>query len=318
MINEINDFYNSKQVEKQKNKKVVRRNKHASKKIIAGGLSLVILGSCVYGFFSKENRVNAIDNYTYNNSVVSKVENFVNSIVDEFNDKENNNDIINLSQKNKELDSVSIEYEDRSDTEKAYITKSYYSSLINKYADMYGIDPVLVTAVATQESGVHSSITSPGGATGLMQIQNSVWLGENVSAYNFETNSMETFTVTLDKIQDLEYNIKIGCMILQNAFQYMNYNTLAAIQCYNMGYGNMMDILNHYADDTNQGVDQILKNPEDIGWLSYRSYIDEGDQKYVEHVLSWIGEDFDLKNVKVDGSLVDINIDNNLNSKKMY
>lgn len=35
---------------------------------------------------------------------------------------------------------------------------------------MYGVDPALVLAVATQERGIHSSVTDTGGATGLMQI----------------------------------------------------------------------------------------------------------------------------------------------------
>lgn len=122
----------------------------------------------------------------------------------------------------------------------------------------------------------------------------------------------------MDKLQNVESNIRIGCMILQNSFQYMKYNALASIQCYNMGYGNMMKILKQYALDSNTTIDEVLSNIEDDGWLKYRELITQGDQQYVEHVLSWMGENINIKNVKTDGTLVSININNNYDSKKVY
>jgi hypothetical protein len=158
----------------------------------------------------------------------------------------------------------------------------------------------------------------PGGATGLMQIQNSVWVGNDVSAYNFETGKVETLRVTEDRIQDVSYNIRIGCMILQNTMEYMKYNTLAGIQCYNMGYGNMMKILNACSKDTGRSVDEILKDVNNTNWMNYRKIITVGEKEYVERVLSWMGEDVNIKILKRDGSPVSINVGNQLDSKKVY
>ena len=94
----------------------------------------------------------------------------------------------------------------------------------------------------------------------------------------------------------------------------MNYNIVAAIQCYNMGYGNMQTILKTYAVDTNRTVDQILNDKNDTGWLDYRYLVTQGDQEYVEHVLSWIGDDLDISVLKDNKEPVCLNIQSN--SKK--
>jgi serine/threonine protein kinase len=70
----------------------------------------------------------------------------------------------------------------------------------------------------------------------------------------------------------------LGCMIFQNCMGYMKYNTIAAIQCYNMGYGNMMKILSAYATDNNKTIDEVLLDTTDLGWLQYRHLIKQGDQ----------------------------------------
>ena len=317
LLKNIKDFEEKTILSVNKNKRVKRNNKHAGRKVVAAGLTILML-------------------YAVGNNLIKKEEKFAEaftldtySTVVEINEPET----INLSKKIKlreaekktlsydnEAVNISINYEDRSSANKAFITKSYYSDMITKYAKMYGVDPNLAIAIATQESktGIHTTVTDPGGATGLMQIQNEVWIGENVSAYNFETKSMESFEVTLSKIQDVEYNIKIGCMILQNAMEYMNYNTLAGIQCYNMGYGNMSNILKAYSNNTGKSVDSILSDVSDTGWMEYRKIIPKGDPEYIEEVVSWMGDEVNIKNIKRDGSLVSITVGNQIENKKVY
>ena len=176
----------------------------------------------------------------------------------------------------------------------------------------------MVTAVATQERGVHSSVMDKGGATGLMQIQNSVWVGHEVSAYNFDTGKKERFEVTNEMLGNVETNIKIGCMILQNAMEYMNYNVLAGIQCYNMGYGNMNKILTECAMKNGTTKQAILNDPNNISWMDYRDIISVGDQKYAEHVLSWIGPNV---NIKVSTNNKDTSVlccNNTISDTKVY
>lgn len=325
IIDEIKDYYEKLKLKKVRGKKVKRKNKYTGRRIAASGLAVLVIGTCAM-FVSKnksnwndisvdislsENFDDEIDQNVDEEILVTEIPNVSQNIINKQEEQ------ISISPIEK-ITSVTVNYNDRSNTTKANATASNYGYLINKYATMYGIDTALALAVATQERGVHSSVMDAGGATGLMQIQNSVWLGESVKAYNFTTRQVETFVVTKDKIQDLEYNIKIGCMILQNSFQYMKHNILASIQCYNMGYGNMMKILGRYASDNNKTIDQVLSNIDDINWLDYRKLVTQGDQEYIEHVLSWIGEDIDIKNVKIDGELVHLNINNNLESKKVY
>lgn len=297
-------------LKKVQKKKVKRKNKYAQRRIIAAGLTLVMLGVCVTNALKKENK-QQVNTSSSSSETYSSDEN-------EFIDL--NHPVQIEIPKEEEMTFVYLDYEDRSDKEKAYITRAYYEGMITKYAKMYGIDPNLAIAVATQESktGIHTTVTDPGGATGLMQIQNEVWIGENVTAYNFETKQDETINVTLNKIKDVEYNIKIGCMILQNSLEYMNYNTLAALQCYNMGYGNMNKILTKCSEETNKSIGEILSNVKDTKWMDYRKIIRVGDQQYVEKVLSWIGSEIEISNIKTDGSLISLNIANQKTENKIY
>jgi len=302
IVNNLKNYYEKEKILKIKHKKVTRKKKHTGKKILAGTLVIAMLGCCAYKL-EVENK-SVIDLPTppsISNAIINAEKNFNNIKIEE--DK----GII-----------ISLDYENNSLTQKAINAKENYSQLITKYAKMYGIDPKLALAIATQERGMHSNVMDTGGATGLMQIQNSVWVEEQVSAYNFETKKIETFKITKNNIGDLEYNIKIGCMILQNTFQYMNHNIPAAIQCYNMGYGNMKIILNAYAKSQNKTIDEILSDPSDLGWLEYRNLITVGDLQYLEHVLSWIGDEINIKNVKPNGELVELSISNELETKKVY
>ena len=306
ILNNIRIYNEKIELKNNKKRKVTKKNKYTKARIIASGFSFLILSGCVMGMFHKETKkeLPAIPN-----SIVDRME-------DEFIKLTNVNTgeltVSTLTLRNdiekKAIPTVSISYEDRSDTPKAYNTKAYYSELINKYSQMYGLDSDLVTAIATQERGIHSGIKDDGGATGLMQIQNAVWVDEKLSAYNFETKTLETIIVNEKSLSYVDYNIKVGCMILQTVLKYMNYNTLAAVQCYNMGHGNMETILNAYSYDSGKSVKEILNDVTDTNWMNYRYLIKKGDPEYIEEVFSWLGNDVELINKKDDGTEVCFNI----------
>lgn len=319
-------FYDQKKKNTPVPKKVTRKNKHIGKKIITSALVLSFIGAIATGeIYAKiKDKVNGapkteityeinqsesqIDTI-YDDVSTPKEDYFVEQKVDN-----NSNDIGKETEEN-EIN-ISISYDDRSDTEKADITKAYYGSTIEKYSRMYGLNPKIVIAIATQERGIHSGIKDPGGATGLMQIQNAVWSGEKLTAYNYETKSYETVIVDEEKLSDVFYNIKVGCMYFQNCMNYMDNNILTAIQCYNMGYGNMMKILTKYSLETGKTKEQILEDVSDCGWLNYRYIITEGDPLYVEHVLSWIGSDINVNCVSDNGNYFQLNINNNTKKVK--
>lgn len=308
ILNNIRVYNEKIELKNKKRKKVVRKNKYTKSKIIAGGLSLIILSGCVMGMFNKSSKRTDIE---INNVMVDELEeDFITSF------SVNTTDAVVLPLSTKEnIPTVSIDYKDRSETSKAYTTKAYYSELINKYSKMYGLDSKLVTAIATQERGIHSGVKDVGGATGLMQVQNAIWKGEKLSAYNFETKSRETIIVNEKSLSDVHYNVKVGCMILQTVFKYMNYNTLAAVQCYNMGHGHMDKILNAYSLESGKSIEEILNDVTDTKWMDYRHLVKRGDQEYIEEVFSWLGNDIELTTKRDDGTEVNFNI-NTLNQGK--
>lgn len=116
--------------------------------------------------------VNAIAYYLENETDIE--ENNLNTTTNEFDISNNStHDSINADKPNKEEDykMLRISADDWVDTDKYYVAKAYYFETITKYANMYGIDPNLVLAVATHESGIHSEQTNSSGAIGLFQIQ---------------------------------------------------------------------------------------------------------------------------------------------------
>ena len=203
-----------------------------------------------------------------------------------------------------------INYSDRSYSEKLETARALYGDIINKYATTYGLDPELVLALATQERGIHSNKKDPGGATGLMQIQNSVWVGHDLTAYNFNTESYETIKITKEKIEDCETNIKIGCMILQDMIRAKDYNIVAGLLSYNMGGYSVDKILARYQNVSGISRAQVLNNQNDCGWLEYRDIITIGDRDYVQHVLSYMGNDIDTYVIKPSGERVEVSIKN--------
>ena len=178
-----------------------------------------------------------------------------------------------------------------SDSEKLEYVKEHYGDIIDKYANTYGLDSNLITAIATQERGKHSDVVDSGGAIGLMQIQVGVWDGHYVTAYNYDTGKEETVEISLEKLKDVNFNIKIGCMIFQSYLKEMDDNVIAAIQSYNMGTGSVKKIIVTYATASGKTYDAIISNPDDTGWLDYRTSSFPGDPDYVENVSRYYSSD---------------------------
>ncbi len=206
---------------------------------------------------------------------------------------------------------INLTYDDRSDSPKLDTCKEKYGDLITKYSNMYGLDANLMIALATQESGIHDPTNRKSGAVGLMQIEESVWKNKEIKVYNYETKCDETFKITEDTMTNLETNIKIGCMIMRQQMDFMRNNPIAALQSYNMGYGNMDYILKSYAKDCGKSKKDILDDYYDFGYITndyYRNMINVGDSKYVEHVLSYLGDNPTISMYINDDTKLEINI----------
>lgn len=296
ILEDINIYECTKNAKKIKNRKVTRKTKYIGGRIAAAGLALTILGGVATNSFGSKKS-------TPNNTDITIEQEFDDLISDE----EKGNQVINLDNEEKnEKVVINLDYTDKSDERKAFIAKSYYGETIGKYAKQYGVDPTIMIAIATQERGIHSEDKDKGGATGLMQIQNNSWKNQKLTAFNYNTNSYETITVEENRLSDVYYNIKVGCMIFQNNLKEMKNNVIAAIQCYNMGATNMRKVLETYSNQTGKSINEILLDIDDYGWLDCRNVVKVGDRNYVENVLSWIGKTADLGTYTNNGEEVDL------------
>ena len=206
-----------------------------------------------------------------------------------------------------------MEADDWTTTDKYKNCKENYYDLITKYANMYGIDPQIALGIACHERGVHSEKVDSGGGLGLYQVQiEGVWDNQNVKAYNFETNSWETYTIHKNEISKLENNIKAGLMIFQEALKHNDYDIAKSIQEYNYGYGWMGKVMRTcYTED----------NPESeankYDWLNYRSIIKGGDPIYIENVLKYVDDGATFEFKKPDGTIVTCKYDNLLKENEI-
>lgn len=110
--------------------------------------------------------------------------------------------------------------------------------IFKKYGEMYGIDPYLLVALVSRESG-GSHYNSDGSvrigaAIGIMQIER---LGSSraVTAYNQETRANETFNASTDQFSNIDTNIKWGTMYLSTQIANSGYDVLSGLQAYNYG-----------------------------------------------------------------------------------
>lgn len=202
---------------------------------------------------------------------------------------------------NEDSELLELDIEENTQNEKYLYCKNNYGDLITKYANIYGIDPKVAIAVFTHERGYHSDVMDPGGAIGLCQVQLDVWNDKDVKAFNFETNSWETYHIKEENIKNLEQNIKAGVMILQESLRQVSYIILQGVQNYNYGLGNLNVAFRQSGLNANELNEQNNKE-----WMQYRDLIKGGDPLYIEHVFQYIPSDSDLHFKTPDGK--DINL----------
>lgn len=209
-----------------------------------------------------------------------------------------------------------IDYEDNSLSEKALNVRLETEDIMEKYEAMYGIDKDLMIAIATNENSCHTPEITGFGGVGQMQIEYGVWSGETISAYNFLTNSFDEIYISDELITSLDGNIKIAFAIFQNYFFEVK-NIPLAIQMYNMGPGNIEDVLDFCSESTGISKEELLNG--NMAWLDY-TYV-SGDRDgggvsdYLKRVLSFAGSDVDFTCLDRDGNYITCKISNKQNSK---
>ena len=285
-----------------KTKKVKRKNKYNTKKIITTAFIAAVLGTTAVKSIPKE----ADNEYIVQSNKVIDYE----PVTLQENTEARDKYLQEIITRYKNTAFINYETRDEYEMLKHQNTIENYKEIIDYYSEMYGIDSNLMTAIATQERGVHSEEMDEGGATGLMQIQNDAWDNEYLSAYNFEGSNWEEVYVDTEQLKDINYNIKIGCMIFQNYLYQLDYNPIAATQAYNMGIGTIGMIYSDYCSDNGLDINETISDPRNLGWMDYRKEIPYGDQEYIEHVYSYLGDNFSIEVKKVTGETVHIDVEN--------
>ena len=192
---------------------------------------------------------------------------------------------------------------------------TYIGNIMVETSNMFGIDPSLMIALCTQESGLDHDHHLPtiegyhGSGYGITQQENTKWKNGNsmITGKKYTESGIvpESVEVSEANAIKVEKNIKMGVIYLQSSLEHYHNNIFLALQGYNYGSG-MMDIaLNLYAKETGLTREQIMDNYSDLGWMKYveeihynpSPYIEDGwdgyygDGQYIFHVLSYIGKD---------------------------
>lgn len=293
---------------KEKEKKAFLRKRKIKRISAFGGALILSVGFYNAHILNKENETNIIEEEKIIEIETTKEKEEDNFIIDTKEEKEE--DIVILKNDNPDKKTYNINFESRTESEKYKIAKAYYYEMIKNVSKDYGIDPRIILAIATQESGIHD-INRIGPAMGLMQIELSVWDNQNITAFNYNKNEQETLHITKEKLKDIEFNIRVGCMIFQDCLKNSNNNLLLAIQMYNYGCGNIITVLKDYYNLDRINFNEAINNLND-DWINSRKVVNQGDNLYIEHVLSYIENLEDIKCINpIDKEVGTFNINEN-------
>lgn len=203
----------------------------------------------------------------------------------------------NLSAMQNQENIVYLNYTKTDDLIKKEHASEEYEELANWCGEKWGMSPNLILMQKTQES--------EGDEENLMQIDWDKWAGEPIRAYNFRDNKYETFLltnnpteeqkanctcITQNDLKNPKTNMSIGCVLLRKSAEYMDYHIMAALQCYNLGPGNMDKIFDKIKEETGQTKEEILSDQTNITFYNYTYVPGEGDPNYLSNVFQFIDE----------------------------
>jgi len=144
-----------------------------------------------------------------------------------------------------------------------------YKAIVQKNANQFGVDPLLVTAVMREESKFMPKSQSNAGAVGLMQLmpETAQWAAEKIGLQEFQPANLNR----------PEVNIMLGSWYLSNLSKQFNNNTVLVLAAYNGGSGRVKDWLAR-GDISPQGRVEEIPIPETRAYVrkvlnSYAKYI---------------------------------------------
>lgn len=279
------------------NNKVKRINKYIGP-VIATALTVTIVASAYEKLPSDYDKKDIIE-IEASESIETTIENTRPTIIDQIQDEE-------IIEPSESLPTISFSYPDRTSEETYQYTVNNYINSIRKYAEIYGEDPNLITAIVSQENPFNTPNETEYGARGVTQIE-SIWWNEQVTAYRFDSKDNETITIDGNRLNnDPDYAIKVGCMIFNFNYQdiYHNYvetkiltpqeGILATVFAYNKGLYGIKNLINTY------GID----------YINHVNELKGGDNEYLNHIYSYIPDGTQITLTNKDGTISNVYIDN--------
>ena len=271
-----------KELKKMHKRKPLSNKSISAKKVVVGSMALCMLLAAYKSKHLKlintnESELKLSPNIEKNNdTIIEKIEDMIKD------DIEQNNP------------TLSITFDNLSDSEKALYVQKTYGDLIKQYSTKWGIDPKLITAILTQESG--------GKEDNLMQIEYDAWYNQVISVKNFNDNSnvkivltdnpdlydSSILTISKDDLNNPKTNISVGTIILNYNLKYYSYNIPIALTSYNCGTGTMNKILKETCINTGYTKEEIINDPTNLEFLNYRYIMTDGDENYFENVIRYI------------------------------
>lgn len=124
-----------------------------------------------------------------------------------------------------------------------------YKAIVQKHANQYGVDPLLVTAVMREESRFLPKSQSNAGAVGLMQLMpdTAQWAAEKIGLQKIQP----------DYLFQPDLNIMLGSWYLSNLSKQFNNNTVLVLAAYNGGRGRVNEWMENGNLSPQGRIDQI-------------------------------------------------------------
>lgn len=216
--------------------------------------------------------------------------------------------------------SINVSYldvEDKTNSEKFEHAYNGYHDTVKEYSDRFGNSDNVMMAMLTQETGGYTK-------DAIMQIEFDAWKTQEIKTYDFEQgcyqkyvidNDVEKYAekniivITEEDLKNPEVSILAANIIIRYCLEKMHYNIPAAIQMYNLGYGNMMyKVLPETSKQTGLSIDELLSDQTNLEFMKYTHIAKCGDPEYINHITWYLenSEDIAFKVIDENGEISEI------------
>ena len=175
-----------------------------------------------------------------------------------------------------------------------------FKDLIEKYSNMYGVDPNVIASIIMVECPDYDINNDRNYyKIGLGQFDGRYFDNETFSSHNFITGETDKYTVHVENLyQNPENQIKLLCMTIANSAKTYNYNVTAILENHNKGCGSVSNCLNKLKSDYGyNSKDEVLNNVDQNEIIENINKIGDPNYSYkVSYYINMCLEKNEFKN----------------------